>query len=216
MIGRQTSSGSDAAIRKRMTEPVDLGLGWPANDQYSLLQPQINAEGIHVWPFDSVLPVDLRFLTSDGQNTVRKNRHDYFEIFLLCRGVATFQVEDRHLPMNVGDMAIVGSTLYHSTESPPCERYQFSLHFFRWPKCVNTVWCKQWLHQCVRPIRWICQVNNRQLGIVIANNWLWNKGRHNFNIGGQFRRTYQDLLACQFCGGTFSLHATHYLHSEYQ
>lgn len=48
------------------------------------------------------------------------------------------------------------------------------------------------------------QVNNRQLGIVIANNWLWNKGRHNFNIGGQFRRTYQDLLACQFCGGTFS------------
>jgi hypothetical protein len=48
------------------------------------------------------------------------------------------------------------------------------------------------------------QVNNRQLGIVIANNWLWTKGRHNLNIGGQFRRTYQDLLACQFCGGTFS------------
>ncbi len=46
--------------------------------------------------------------------------------------------------------------------------------------------------------------NNRQLGIVIANNWLWNKGRHNFNIGGQFRRTYQDLFACQFCGATFS------------
>ena len=48
------------------------------------------------------------------------------------------------------------------------------------------------------------QTNNRQLGIVLANNWLWTKGRHSFNIGGQFRRTYQDLLACQFCGGTFS------------
>ncbi len=48
------------------------------------------------------------------------------------------------------------------------------------------------------------QTNNRQLGIVIANNWLWTKGRHNFNIGGQFRRTYQNLFACQFCAGTFS------------
>ncbi len=47
-------------------------------------------------------------------------------------------------------------------------------------------------------------VNNRQLGIVIANNWLWNRGRHNFNFGGQFRRTYQDLFACQFCAGSFA------------
>jgi hypothetical protein len=46
--------------------------------------------------------------------------------------------------------------------------------------------------------------NNRQLGIVLANNWLWTKGRHSFNIGGQFRRTYQDLFACQFCAGTFA------------
>ncbi len=60
------------------------------------------------------------------------------------------------------------------------------------------------------------QVNNRQLGIVIANNWLWNKGRHNFNIGGQFRRTYQDLLACQFCGGTFTFQSTDYLHPGHQ
>ena len=48
------------------------------------------------------------------------------------------------------------------------------------------------------------QTNNRQLGIVLANNWLWSKGRHNFNFGGQFRRTYQNLFACQFCAGTFS------------
>jgi Carboxypeptidase regulatory-like domain/TonB dependent receptor len=48
------------------------------------------------------------------------------------------------------------------------------------------------------------ETNNRQLGIVFANNWIWTKGRHAFNMGGQFRRTYQDLYACQFCGGTFS------------
>lgn len=48
------------------------------------------------------------------------------------------------------------------------------------------------------------ETNNRQLGIVFANNWMWTKGRHNFNFGGQFRRTYQNLYACQFCGGTFN------------
>jgi len=48
------------------------------------------------------------------------------------------------------------------------------------------------------------QTNNRTLGIVLVNNWLWTKGRHSMNVGGQFRRTYQDLYACQFCGGTFS------------
>jgi AraC-like DNA-binding protein len=119
MVGRQSRSGSDATIRTGLTEPVDCVSGWPTNDQFSLIQPQINAEDIHVWPFDSVVPVDLRFLTSDGQNTVRKNRHDYFEILLLCSGEATFLVQDRLLPMNVGDLAIVGSTLYHSMEQPP-------------------------------------------------------------------------------------------------
>ena len=33
---------------------------------------------------------------------------------------------------------------------------------------------------------------NRKLGISAVNNWLWSKGRHTFNIGGEFRRTYQD------------------------
>ena len=52
--------------------------------------------------------------------------------------------------------------------------------------------------------------NNRQLGIVLVNNWLWNNGRHTFNFGGQFRRAYQDILSCIACAGTFyfSQHTT--------
>ena len=45
--------------------------------------------------------------------------------------------------------------------------------------------------------------DNRQLGIVLVNNWLWTKGRNTFNFGGQFRKTFQDLLACDLCGGHF-------------
>ena len=47
-------------------------------------------------------------------------------------------------------------------------------------------------------------INNRMLGIVVANNWLWNKGRHTFNFGSQVRRTYQDTVDCDFCSGTFN------------
>ncbi len=47
-------------------------------------------------------------------------------------------------------------------------------------------------------------INNRLLGIVVANNWLWNKGRHTFNFGSQIRRTYEDTVDCDFCSGTFN------------
>ena len=50
---------------------------------------------------------------------------------------------------------------------------------------------------------WIQSIN-RKLGIAIVNNWLWTKGRNTFNIGGEFRRAYQDDNECQQCGGTFN------------
>ncbi len=42
---------------------------------------------------------------------------------------------------------------------------------------------------------------NRKLGISAVNNFLWTKGRHTFNIGGEFRRAYQDDNECQRCTG---------------
>ncbi len=47
-------------------------------------------------------------------------------------------------------------------------------------------------------------INNRMLGLVFVNNWLWNKGRHTFNFGEQFRRTFQDIVDCVQCAGTFN------------
>ena len=46
--------------------------------------------------------------------------------------------------------------------------------------------------------------NNRKLGMVLDNNWLWTKGRNTFNIGGEIRRTFQDIVNCAFCSGTFN------------
>ncbi len=46
--------------------------------------------------------------------------------------------------------------------------------------------------------------NNRMLGIVGVNNWLWTKGRHSVNFGLQIRRSSQDVIDCNFCSGTFN------------
>ncbi|QNI32957.1 carboxypeptidase regulatory-like domain-containing protein [Alloacidobacterium dinghuense] len=50
---------------------------------------------------------------------------------------------------------------------------------------------------------WLQSIN-RKLGIAIVNNWLWTKGRHTFNIGGDFRRSYQDDNEEQTAGGQFA------------
>jgi hypothetical protein len=49
---------------------------------------------------------------------------------------------------------------------------------------------------------WLQSIN-RKLGIAIVNNWLWTKGRHTFNMGGEFRRSYQDDNEEQTAGGRF-------------
>jgi len=50
---------------------------------------------------------------------------------------------------------------------------------------------------------WLQSIN-RKLGIAIVNNWLWTKGRNTFNIGGEFRRAYQDDNEEQTAGGQFA------------
>jgi hypothetical protein len=45
---------------------------------------------------------------------------------------------------------------------------------------------------------------NRKLGIALVNNWLWTKGRNTFNIGWEYRRSYQDDNEEQTEGGHFN------------
>jgi AraC-like DNA-binding protein/mannose-6-phosphate isomerase-like protein (cupin superfamily) len=83
---------------------------------FRLVGPQINEEGTHVWPFDRFCPVDVLFLTEDGRHQTRMNRHEYFEILYLCSGSAICHIQDRLLPVNEGDLVIVGSALFHQIE----------------------------------------------------------------------------------------------------
>jgi len=78
-----------------------------------VVQPQINANGFHIWPFDPSFPIDVRYFDFDGRHSIRMNRHDYFELLYAHSGEAVYQIHDKHFVVKAGDLAVVGSTLYH-------------------------------------------------------------------------------------------------------
>ena len=95
---------------------------WDQNT-FSFVEPHIDREGVHVWPFNAPCPIDVVFLTEDARRPVRMHRHEYFEVLYLCSGSAVCHVEDRILPFEEGDLAVIGSTPYHSIE---CRSSTFS------------------------------------------------------------------------------------------
>lgn len=85
---------------------------------FSLIDPQINAEGVHIWPFDPACLVDVRFYIYDKRHHIRMNRHDYFEIFYLQEGELVCRIQDRVFPMRSGDLVVISSTQYHTMHLP--------------------------------------------------------------------------------------------------
>lgn len=85
---------------------------------FSLIDPQINAEGVHLWPFDRACPVDVRFYTYDRNHRIRMNRHDYFEVFYLHAGELVCRIQERAFTMRGGDLVIISSTQYHTMHLP--------------------------------------------------------------------------------------------------
>ena len=79
---------------------------------HSVIESQISAEGVHVWPFDTAFPLDIRFLIID-QHAVPMNRHNYFELVYGYSGEATLQVQERNVVIKEGDLFVIGSTLFH-------------------------------------------------------------------------------------------------------
>lgn len=96
-----------------MAEPK---LRW--ENAFSLIDPQINAEGVHLWAFEPSCAVDIRFFVYDNHHHIRMNRHDYFEVFYLQKGELTIRIQDRCFPMNEGDLVILSSTQYHTMQLP--------------------------------------------------------------------------------------------------
>ena len=44
----------------------------------------------------------------------------------------------------------------------------------------------------------------RYQGFSLVNNWLWVRGNHTFNIGGEYRYSMGDVINCNGCTGVFN------------
>jgi AraC-like DNA-binding protein/mannose-6-phosphate isomerase-like protein (cupin superfamily) len=127
--------GDVTRLGRLPTGSLDLSLGIhlperSCKDHFEIVEPGINAEGVHTWPFDPSCPIDVLFLTVDDRHRVRMNRHSYFEVLYLCSGSANCHIQDRLLPFNEGDLAIIGSTLYHRIECQSSSPLTLAAMFF--------------------------------------------------------------------------------------
>ncbi len=95
-----------------------------------VVEPQINANGVHIYPFDSSFPVDVRFFTLRGRNSIRMNRHQYFELCHITAGRTDWQIQDRHFSARKGDLVVVGSEVYHRPIDPPDAHSRLTFLFF--------------------------------------------------------------------------------------
>ena len=106
--------GGPRSISKTLDANADAA--YPCLDHFSVIEPQISAEGVHSWPFDCYCPIDVSFRAANARQRVRMNRHRYFEVIYMFSGSANYHIQDRLLPLHQGDLAIVGSSLYHRLE----------------------------------------------------------------------------------------------------
>jgi len=80
-------------------------------DAYSVIEPQINASGVHVWRFDESFPVDVRHFILRREADIRLNHHGYFELLYLQSGEVTYDVAGERHPMKPGDLFVIGDDL---------------------------------------------------------------------------------------------------------
>ncbi len=114
-------------------------------DLYSAVEPYINTEGIHQWPFDPLFPLDVRLFTLDGPGNIRMNRHDYFELGLVLSGEAIFQIQERNLPVREGDLVVMGNSLYHAFRKSSRRGFEAVFFYFEPGRCgrlnrAATIW----------------------------------------------------------------------------
>lgn len=82
-------------------------------DAYHVIEPQITAAGVHVWPFEPSFPLDVRCLAFQGKSNIALNRHDYYELLYLHTGEVTCQIQDQFVRIREGDLFVMGSVLFH-------------------------------------------------------------------------------------------------------
>lgn len=79
----------------------------------SVVTPQIQQDGSHIWPFDPTFPVDVRSFTFTTDRNRPLTRHDYFELLYVYSGRARYQFESREFIAEENDLIVINGSIYH-------------------------------------------------------------------------------------------------------
>lgn len=119
-MGLSGVSGPAALVPpSAILDPEDLGVyefsrpvrEW--QDVHHIIDPQVSAEGMHVWPFAPAFPMDVRSFVFDERHAARRTRHEYFELVYVYSGSATYEVEDQQFTVGENDLIVVNGNLFH-------------------------------------------------------------------------------------------------------
>ncbi|MCZ2150120.1 MAG: hypothetical protein LC126_20375 [Bryobacterales bacterium] len=88
-------------------------MAWKWRDGNAVVGPRINAEGLRVYPFDPLLPLDVLFFCYRGDPQYRGNRRGHFEVLYLKTGGILLEARSRRILMPAGGLLVMGSTLMH-------------------------------------------------------------------------------------------------------
>ena len=78
-----------------------------------LVDRQINAEHVHIWPFPNPFPIDVRFLILDRRHDVPIHRPDHFEVVLFESGEVGYEFEGRKCTVGKNDILVAGNRIRH-------------------------------------------------------------------------------------------------------
>jgi len=82
-------------------------------DTFLVTGNQVNADGVHEWPFNPSFPVDALEHSLSGTRPFRMNRHDYFELVYLISGELVWQVQDSFVTQSDGDLFVMTCPKFH-------------------------------------------------------------------------------------------------------
>jgi AraC-like DNA-binding protein len=110
--------------RLGLNQQIDSG------SAYLVSEAQVNANGIHVWPFNPAFPIDVVQHRLSGTRPFRMNRHDYFELVYLISGELVWQVQDSFLTETEGDLFIMTNPTFHRVTERSGPRVEVRSLFF--------------------------------------------------------------------------------------
>lgn len=101
-----------------------------ARDRFLVVEEQINADGVHVWPFNPTFPVDVLQHCLSGSRPFRMNRHDYFELVYLVSGELVWQVQDSFITEAEGDLFVMTMPKFHRVTERSSNKVEVLSLFF--------------------------------------------------------------------------------------